>query len=388
MNKKNATLAQALNHYKSRVSILKKGFVQESYRVKKISMSSLAQIQMRKITSVDIATYRDQRLTEKKRNSESTISPATVRLELSLLSNVFDIARIEWGMCGNNPVKDVRKPKPAAGRDRRLTSREERQILRYCNNHPNPELLSIVTLALETAMRQGEILNIQWEDINLKARVVRLHETKNGTKRDVPLTLAARDALTRIGIKSQGRVFTYSSSGIKSTWRFMREKLGIENLHFHDLRHEAISRLFETTALDAMEVAAISGHKSMSMLKRYTHLKAHKLVKKLEAGKNKSKQIMLTNLIPYPAEIIRNQNGWSGRLLDFRDSMAFAAADKESVISKMESELLRLIIFSLKDGQRTPKPDQYLETVNEKNLYMIDPLNNTQAQQNQGTHKH
>ncbi len=168
----------------------------------------------------------------------------------------------------------------------------------------------------------------------------------------------------------------------------MREKLGIENLHFHDLRHEAISRLFETTALDAMEVAAISGHKSMSMLKRYTHLKAHKLVKKLEAGKNKSKQIMLTNLIPYPAEIIRNQSGWSGRLLDFNNSMVFEGADKESVISSMESELLRLIIYSLKDGHKTPKPDQYLETINEKNLYMIDPLNNTQAQQNQGIQQH
>ena len=97
---------------------------------------------------------------------------------------------------------------------------------------------------------------------------------------------------------------------------------------------------------------------------------------------------MLTNLIPYPAEIIRNQSGWSGRLLDFNNSMVFEGADKESVISSMESELLRLIIYSLKDGHKTPKPDQYLETINEKNLYMIDPLNNTQAQQNQGIQQH
>lgn len=375
MNKKKTTLAEALSHYKSRVSILKKGFAQESYRVKKISKSALAQMPIRAITSVDIATYRDERLSEKKKNGTGTISTSTVRLELSLLSNVFDIARIEWGICGDNPVKDVRKPKPPPGRDRRLTAREERAILRYCNNHSNYELFSIVTLALETAMRQGEILSIKWEDISLKSRVVRLHETKNGSKRDVPLTLAARDAITRIGVKSQGKVFEYSSSGIKSTWRFMREKLKIENLHFHDLRHEAISRLFETTSLDAMEVAAISGHKSLSMLKRYTHLKAHKLVRKLEAGKNKSRQIMLSSLIPYPAEIKKNTCGqWTARLLDFEETETIQSHCKDMIVKEVSAELLKAIIFRLKEGVSIPKPDQYLEFVHEAHIQMIDPL--------------
>lgn len=375
MNKKKTTLAEALSHYKSRVSILKKGFAQESYREKKISKSALAQMPIRAITSVDIATYRDERLSEKKKNGTGTISTSTVRLELSLLSNVFDIARIEWGICGDNPVKDVRKPKPPPGRDRRLTAREERAILRYCNNHSNYELFSIVTLALETAMRQGEILSIKWEDISLKSRVVRLHETKNGSKRDVPLTLAARDAITRIGVKSQGKVFEYSSSGIKSTWRFMREKLKIENLHFHDLRHEAISRLFETTSLDAMEVAAISGHKSLSMLKRYTHLKAHKLVRKLEAGKNKSRQIMLSSLIPYPAEIKKNTCGqWTARLLDFEETETIQSHCKDMIVKEVSAELLKAIIFRLKEGVSIPKPDQYLEFVHEAHIQMIDPL--------------
>lgn len=374
MNKKTATLAEALNHYKSRVSILKKGFVQEAYRIKKISKSELAKLPIRSITSVDIATYRDQRLTERKKSGTGNISASTVRLELSLLSNVFDIARIEWGLCGDNPVKDVRKPKPPPGRDRRLTAREERLILRYCNSHSNTELFSIVTLALETAMRQGEILSMKWEDINLKSRVVRLHETKNGSKRDVPLTLAARDAITRLGVKNNGKVFEYSSSGIKSTWRFMREKLKIENLHFHDLRHEAISRLFETTSLDAMEVAAISGHKSLSMLKRYTHLKAHKLVRKLEAGKNKSRQIMLSSLIPYPAEIKKRGNVWSARLLDFDESETLRDDCKEIIVKRISSELLRVIIFRLKDGSSIPKPDQYLDCIHEAHIQMIDPL--------------
>ena len=375
MKNKNTTLAAVLKHYKSHVSILKKGFVQESYRINAICKSPLAGKPIRKITSVDIATYRDERLVQKKKRGTGTVSPSTVRLELSLLSNVFDIARIEWGKCGDNPVKDVRKPKPPAGRDRRLTPREERAILRYCKNHSNQELFSIVTLALETAMRQGEILSIKWEDVNLKSRVVRLHDTKNGSTRDVPLTLAARDALTRLGVKSQGNVFEYSSSGIKSTWRFMREKLKIENLHFHDLRHEAISRLFETTALDAMEVAAISGHRSLSMLKRYTHLKAHKLVKKLEARKNRSRQIMLSSLIPYPAEIKKNTCGqWTARLLDFEETETIQSHCKDMIVKEVSAELLKAIIFRLKEGVSIPKPDQYLEFVHEAHIQMIDPL--------------
>lgn len=142
MNKKTATLAEALNHYKNRVSILKKGFAQEAYRIKKISKSELAKLPIRSVTSVDIANFRDQRLAERKKSGIGTISASTVRLELSLLSNVFDIAKIEWGICGANPTKDVRKPKPPPGRDRRLTDREERSILRYCKSHSNHELLS------------------------------------------------------------------------------------------------------------------------------------------------------------------------------------------------------------------------------------------------------
>lgn len=125
-------------------------------------------------------------------------------------------------------------------------------------------------------MRQSEIIKLCWEHLDLKSRIAHLPDTKNGSKRDVPLSAKARDALIRLGVKSKGNVFTYTSSGIKSTWRFMLGKLGIEDLHFHDMRHEAISRFFELGSLDMMEIAAISGHKSLSMLKRYTHLKAHK----------------------------------------------------------------------------------------------------------------
>lgn len=365
---------KALILYKDKVSILKKGFKQESYRIRQISNSFLGLREVSSVTSVDIATYRDNRLNTVNPRTNKTLSSSSVRLEMSLLSNFFDICRIEWGYCESNPVANVRKPKPPPGRDRRLSAREDRQILRYSFQHSNPSLYSIIVLALETAMRQGEILSLRWEHINLKTRIAHLPMTKNGTKRDVPLSLKARDALIRMGIKTEGYVFNYTSNGLKSTWRFMMLKLGINDIHFHDLRHEAVSRLFELGTLDMMEIAAISGHKSLSMLKRYTHLSAQKLVKKLEGGRSKGKQVVLQNLIPYPALLGKNDAGYTIRLLDF-DDITVVGENIDSVIRFAQDALLRKIISSLANNlMDIPQPDQYLETVNEQDVVLIHPL--------------
>lgn len=370
----NITVNEALKKYLTQVSILKKGYAQEKYRIEQIGRSFLGQLVVSQVTSVAIATYRDQRLNEINLRTKRKLAPSTVRLELSLLSNFFDIARIEWGLCDGNPVANVRKPKNPPGRDRRLTPREERLILRYCHGHVNPALYSIVVVALESAMRQGEILNLQWEHLNLKTRIAHLSETKNGTKRDVPLSARARDAIIRLGVKNKGKVFGgYTADGLKSTWRFALKKLGIENLHFHDLRHEAISRLFELGTLDMMEVAAISGHKSLSMLKRYTHLRAQRLVRKLEGNRSKGKQTVIDHLIPYPATVENTADFVRIRLLDFEDISATGPC-RESAIRAAQDVLLRCIVNMMRDSISIPSPDQYLELVEEDRLLMIDPM--------------
>ncbi|AXE32483.1 integrase (plasmid) [Chromobacterium phragmitis] len=370
---KTQKLKETLDHYRRRVSILKKGYAQERYRIDQLSRSFLGQLVTNEISTVDVATYRDQRLAQINPKTNKPISAATVRLEMSLLSNCLDIARIEWGVCDGNPVKNVKKPKTPPGRERRLTAREERLILRYCHNHSNQELYSIVVLALETAMRQGEILKLEWEHINLKTRIAHLPDTKNGSKRDVPLSVKARDALIRLGVKSKGRVMSYGPNGLKSTWRFMVIKLGIEDLHFHDLRHEAISRLVELGTLDLLEVAAISGHKSLAMLKRYTHLRAQRLVRKLEGNKHKGKQAVLDHLIPYPACMEERNNHIELRLLDF-DNLVTRAATEEQAIHSAQDILLRTILTSMRDAKPIPQPDQYLEAIDERKVIMIDPL--------------
>lgn len=369
------SLADGLEHYQKVVSILKKGYEQERYRVAQLVRSNLATKLVHEITSVDIASYRDARLSSINQKTGVPISPSTVRLEMSLLSNFFDLARIEWGFTSApNPCADVRKPKPPPGRERRLTPREERLILRYAEGHSNPQLYSIIVVALSTGMRQSEILGLRWEHINFRTRVAHLPETKNGSKRDVPLSPRARDAITRMGVKSEGRVFAYSKHGIKSTWRFMLQKLQIHDLHFHDLRHEAISRLFELGTLDMMEIAAISGHKSVSMLKRYTHLRANRLVHKLEGNRNKARLAVMRDIVPYPGVINRTDTHVEISFPDFEEPLRVNRPSLEEAVQAARDVLLRSLLVAIREGRTLPVPYVSCVEDEDKNVLMIDPM--------------
>jgi integrase len=190
----------------------------------------------------------------------------------------------------------VRKPKVAKGRDRRLTTQDHARLLVECAKHSNPMLHWVVALAVETGMRRGEIVGVKRAQINLQRRVIHLPKTKNGTPRNVPLTKTAVRVLeeaisfpvrpvdtdlvfwgnAREPVSGERKPYDFTEA-----WEQARERAGLADLRFHDLRHEAVSRLVEA-GLSDQEVSAISGHKSMQMLKRYTHLRAEDLVAKLD----------------------------------------------------------------------------------------------------------
>lgn len=153
-----------------------------------------------------------------------------------------------------------------------------------CKASGAPLLDPMVVLAVETAMRLGELLNLTWGHLDLTARVATLPETKNGESRRVPLSTRAVEVLRGIPRHlSDARVFWRWSraDSFENAWRRAVGKAGIADLRFHDLRHEATSRLFER-GFNMMEVAAITGHKTLQMLKRYTHhLRAETLVARL-----------------------------------------------------------------------------------------------------------
>jgi integrase len=235
-----------------------------------------------------VASYRDERL-------EAGKSPSTVRLELSLLSHLFTIAIKEWRIgLFYNPVANIRKPTPPKGRDRRLSADEEITLLKACDNHSNPMLGWITRIALYTGMRAGEIKSLTRRQVNLQKRTVYLSETKNGSARTVPLTRDATDVF-RLALNNPvrpldtdlifwgepGRDGKRRAYEFRPAWHRTLKEAGIQGFRFRDLRHEAVSRLVEA-GLGDQEVAAISGHKSMQMLKRYTHLRAEDLVERLD----------------------------------------------------------------------------------------------------------
>ncbi|ACT11898.1 tyrosine-type recombinase/integrase [Pectobacterium brasiliense] len=369
---KKILLSKALDKYFSTVSRHKRGQLQEFYRINVIKRSRLANRNMDEISSIDIAEYRDNRLSEFNARTQKPISANTVRLELALLSALYNLAKVEWGTCSINPVENVRKPTVSSGRTRRLTTQEERQLTRYFKDK-NPELLAIFQIALETGMRQGEILSLRWEYTDLRLGVAHLPLTKNGTSRDVPLSSKARQILYGLGERphhENGYIFSYTSSGFKSAWRVALKALAIDDLHFHDLRHEAISRFFELGTLNVMEVAAISGHKSMNMLKRYTHLRAAHLVNKLDAHKKQAKKLA-SIFIPYPADIDIDDTTVTLKFSDL-DNLSVTASTHDDALKIASVELLRFQAIAAKNGKRLPPPGAI--SVNSIDRVLISPL--------------
>lgn len=282
-------LKKAIDRYLNEVSSTKKASTASAERHKaKALKAALGSYSLGTITPDLVAEYRDKRLNEGK-------SASTVRLELSLLSHMFTIAIKEWRVgLFYNPVANIRKPAPAKGRDRRLTEGEEAKLFKACNQHSNPMLGWIVRIALHTGMRAGEIKSLSRDQVNLSKRTVLLSDTKNGSARMVPLTREATAVLREVlnhpirpldtnlifwgepGRDGKRRPYEF-----RPAWHRTIKDAGIDGLRFHDLRHEAVSRLVEM-GLGDQEVAAISGHKSMQMLRRYTHLRAEDLVSRLD----------------------------------------------------------------------------------------------------------
>jgi len=181
-----------------------------------------------------------------------------------------------------NPVKNIRKPRVNNSRSRRLSNEEEIILLAKCREH-SLMMESVVIFAIETAMRLGEIINLKWSDVNITHRFAIINETKNGEMRKIPLSNTSIDTLKTLTKRlGSDKVFWRwkSVSSFESSWQRVVLKSGIENFRFHDLRHEATSRLFEMN-LNMMEVSTITGHKTLQMLKRYTHLSIDKITKKI-----------------------------------------------------------------------------------------------------------
>jgi integrase len=259
------TLGCLVRRYKREVVPSKKGVEIERIILDAFLRHPICQKKLSNLTPADFAAYRDQRLGE--------ITAKSLKRQLSPIHNMFEVARDEWGLpLRENPLDKVKLKAVDNRRERRLKEGELERIFEAAKSRKNPYIIPIILFALETAMRRGEILALRWDDVDLKRSCVTVREAKNGYSRTIPLTPAAC-ALVR-GIpgerESKQRVFPTSANAVRLSWQRITKRAGIEDLHFHDLRHEAISRFFEL-GLTVPEVASISGHRDARMLLRYAH---------------------------------------------------------------------------------------------------------------------
>lgn len=270
------TLGELIDRYLREVTPTKRAARQETQRLKFLKRHfgtyGAAQLQGK-----HVAAYRDSRL-------QSGKAAATVVRELNTLSHVFEVAIRDWGLpIPLNPARRVRKPTAARGRDRRVSGDELAALLEACRQSRASQLAAVIRVAIETGMRLSEIISLTWENVDASDRVALLPITKNGAAREVPLsTVALQIILTQPRHISDPRVFWSwkRSDSFEHAWQRVVTKAKLVDLRFHDLRHEATSRFFER-GLDMMEVSAITGHKTLQMLKRYTHLRARDLAQKL-----------------------------------------------------------------------------------------------------------
>ncbi|PIX95999.1 MAG: site-specific integrase [Hydrogenophilales bacterium CG_4_9_14_3_um_filter_63_34] len=211
------TLKEALERYRDEATARKKGKSREETRIARWMDHKLAVRSLASIRGADLAKFRDE--WRKAGKAENTI-----RIELALLSHLFEVARREWGMESlQNPVKTIALPGPSERRERRLEPGEETTLLAELEQGRNQYAAPVVRFAIETAMRQGEILGLRWEDVDLKTRVAVLHDTKNGERRVVPLSSAALSVLKSLprGIRG-GLIFKITQDGLIRAFNLAR----------------------------------------------------------------------------------------------------------------------------------------------------------------------
>jgi integrase len=269
---KTHTVGDVLDKYRDEVSPTKRGERWERLRLnligqKKVEGRKFADIKLADLRPAHIAAWRDARLRE--------VEPASVSREMSLLSHAFDVARKEWGWLASEPMKDIKRPASGPPRERRITDKEIELItlaLGFQDGQPvayaSQRVAVAFLFAIETAMRSGEILGLTSHTVDFENRVAHLPLTKNGSARNVPLSSRSIELLRMLPKVDDGApLFGLVDRSRDALFRKARDKTGVNNLTFHDTRHEAITRLAKK--LQPLELARMTGHTNLNELLTY-----------------------------------------------------------------------------------------------------------------------
>lgn len=268
-----ATFGEVMNRYANEVSPTKRGERWEIIRLKRFRQHPIADVPISELRPQDFAEWRDARLKD--------VAPASVNREMVLMSAVLTVARKEWGLIDQNPMADVRKPSKPPPRDRIATDREMEALALSAGEDltkATARAFQAFLFAIETGMRAGEIVGLRWEQVDLERRVAHLPKTKNGFPRDVPLSSEAVRLIEALPYADP--VFRLSGQKLDALWRKLRNRAAVADLHFHDSRHMAVTRLAKK--LDVLDLARMIGHRNVSQLLAYYNASASDIAKLLD----------------------------------------------------------------------------------------------------------
>ena len=278
---------EAAVHYMKTHSIHKKIVRCESSRLR-ILIKRWGQLPVEQVDKFAVLTLRDD-LLKLGRSGE------TINHYFNTVSKLFQMLEGDWDLAIPNPIKGIKRMPAPQGRTKRVNAKMEEHLLASCLELSMPLLSSIIQFAIETGMRRGELMGLKWADIEILNRRAYLHTSKNGEPRQVPLTKRAIAVLQSLNKEDADQVFPMSLNVLRNQYERARDyskenwnKTGInpfDDLRFHDLRHEALSRLSDA-GLNVIELSHISGHKTLGMLKRYTHPSHKAILEKLDQIKD------------------------------------------------------------------------------------------------------
>jgi len=275
-DKPTGIVADLFLRYERDISRKKAGARWEALQIKRLCNLDLGKCELAEVSKLDVVTWRDDRL--------RSVQGSTVSREMTLVSNVFNVAWHEWGLIDHNPCSGVKRPKENPPRDRIITQDEINKICVVAGFDKEPaqtiaQHCAVAFLfAIETGMRAGEIVGLHWKDVHTDRRYVHLPRTKNGSSRDVPLSGRAVELLGCLS--KSDPCFSLTSRQLDVNYRKIRSKAAIDDLHFHDTRHEATRRL--SKKLGILALARMIGHRDLKMLQIYYNESAEEMAKSLD----------------------------------------------------------------------------------------------------------
>jgi integrase len=278
----NKTFADLIERFINEHVVKLDGERQDKLRLLRVMKDPIAKVKLQDLNATHVSEWRDRRL--------KSVSAESVRREWSSLSHACQLAKQEWKWLRENPFREVKKPQKAQPRNRRFSTDEIESLLYACGYSRDEKPVSAqarvgaaLLFAIETAMRAGEICALQWHEVDLEKRIATVSAVVKGarkTKRSrvVPLSLEAVRIIEQM--RGNESVFDMAPSTLDALFRKAKARCLISDLHFHDSRHEATSRL--AGIFSAMELARITGHKDLRQLMIYYNPTAGELASKLD----------------------------------------------------------------------------------------------------------